>query len=112
MSQLAVLIALERAPGLSNAELARASFMTPPSMVELLSSLEDAGLILRRPHPAGGRILQAQLTPEGLKVMREAQARLKVVEERLLFSLAVDERDRLRELLGRCIAALQAPAAT
>src|SRR5260370_15128695 len=64
-AQAAVLSALAYDSRLSNAELARAGFVTPQSMVELLRSLETRGLVVRRPHPSGGRAMPAELTPQG-----------------------------------------------
>ena len=54
--QYGVLSALQKAPGLSNAELARRSFVTPQTMIRIVASLEDKGLVTRgapvaRPHP-------------------------------------------------------------
>ena len=107
LPQLSVLAAIRRSPGISNAGLARASFMAPPSMVELLGKLEDHGLVRRRPHPAGGRVLQAELTPAGIAAIRASEARLARVENRLLAGLSADERRVLRNLLARCLASLK-----
>lgn len=106
LPQLGVLTALQRAPGLSNAELARASFMSPPSMVELLARLEARRLVARRPHPAGGRIMQVQLTPAGTRVLETSKSALSDVEERLLSRLSSNQRQLLRTLLQRCIDSL------
>jgi DNA-binding MarR family transcriptional regulator len=112
LPQLSVLAAVGQSPGVSNAALARASFMTPPSMVELLAGLEQQGLVRRRRHPAGGRVRPAELTPRGLEALRTCQAALQGVEARLLAGLTPDERALLRGLLVRCLASLQEPAAT
>jgi DNA-binding MarR family transcriptional regulator len=112
LPQLGVLAAIRQSPGVSNAALARASFMTPPSMVELLAKLEDQGLVRRRPHPAGGRVLQAEVTPAGLQALRTGQSALQNVEARLLAGLSAQERELLRDLLARCLASLQDAAAT
>jgi DNA-binding MarR family transcriptional regulator len=111
LPQLAVLAAIRRSPGVSNAALARASFMAPPSMVELLAKLEDQGLVRRSPHPAGGRVLQAEVTDAGLAALRACQAELQAVEAQLLAGLDRDERALLRDLLARCLASLQDAAA-
>src|SRR5690349_3088702 len=54
LPQVAIMAALKQSPGLSNAELARTAFVTPQTMVQLLTSIEVAGLVVRRRHPAGG----------------------------------------------------------
>src|SRR6476646_10946436 len=61
---------LERRPGLSSAELARASFVTPQAMHPFVLSLESDGLIQRRPDPDNIRILRITLTRRGLAALR------------------------------------------
>jgi DNA-binding MarR family transcriptional regulator len=106
-SQAALLSALAYDPHLSNAELARVSFVTPQSMVELLRSLETRGFIVRRPHPSGGRAMPAELTPEGAKQLLAVHLAMRDVEERLLRDLEPEERTRLRKMLERCLASLR-----
>jgi DNA-binding MarR family transcriptional regulator len=64
-AQYGVMSVLSRDPGVSGAELARASNISPQAMNELLGALERDGLVKRRPHPTHGRILQVNLTEEG-----------------------------------------------
>ena len=66
-SQYAVRSALERESGLSNAELARRSFVTPQTMIRIVENLEALHLIERQPHPTHGKVLTAFLTPEGAR---------------------------------------------
>ena len=49
--------------GLSNAELARRSLITPQAMNEVLTRLEERGLVRRRVDPDHGRVRPAELTP-------------------------------------------------
>jgi DNA-binding MarR family transcriptional regulator len=60
--QYAALSVLAEEPGLSNAALARRSFVTPQTMNQIMVRLEAAGLVERRAHPEHGRVLQAYLT--------------------------------------------------
>ena len=46
--------------GLSNAQLARRALITPQSMLEVLASLEQRGLLARRPDAANARIMRAE----------------------------------------------------
>jgi DNA-binding MarR family transcriptional regulator len=107
LRQVGVLMALKRSPGLSNAELARGAFMTPQSMVELLSSMEGAGLVVRRPHPGGGRVLQAELTPAGTAALAACRSTMRETEDRLLADLSVGEQRELRALLARWLQSLR-----
>jgi DNA-binding MarR family transcriptional regulator len=107
LRHVAVLEALRASPGLSNADLARAQFMTPQSMFDLLSSMEAAGLVSRRPHPAGGRILQASLTPLGTAALRACRGVIADTEARLLAELSPDQRRTLQDLLRRSVESIR-----
>jgi DNA-binding MarR family transcriptional regulator len=106
-SQVAVLSTLWSEPQLSNADLARVSFVTPQSMVPLLSSLEARKLIVRRPHASGGRALPAELTAQGKQQLKLGWAAVKKVEDRMLADMAAEDQLRLRELLEHCLASLR-----
>jgi DNA-binding MarR family transcriptional regulator len=107
LPQAAVLSALRFRPGQSNAELARASFTRPQSMAEVLDGLLAAGLVTRRPHPAGGRALQLALTADGARTMAAVHAAMGGVEERMLGDLSPAEHEQLRDLLDRCLVSLR-----
>ena len=77
--QYTTLSVLGRRGALSNAQLARRSYMTPQSMSEVIEALETKGLIERKQHPNHRRVLPAQLTATGRKVL-EAVSELAGVE--------------------------------
>jgi DNA-binding MarR family transcriptional regulator len=104
--QYAVLSALETAPGLSGAELARRSFVTAQTMQEILTNLEAAGRIERRRAAGHGRILAATLTERGGALLRVCHASVTAVEERMLRQLTAEERGELVRLLRCCMAGL------
>ena len=64
-AQYAALSALEEEPNASNAALARACFVTPQTMIEVVQGLENLGFITRHSHPEHGRIIQTVITPGG-----------------------------------------------
>lgn len=106
--QYAVLSVLEDSPGLSGAELARMSFVTPQTMNAIVGKLEDAGMIERRPHPEHGRVLRTDLTEKGRKLVSGAHEVVEVVEERMLSGFGSDERSRLAKALRDCASSLEA----
>ncbi len=106
-AQYAALSTLEEAPGLSGAELARRSFVTPQTMNAILANLEAAGLAARRPHPEHGRILQAYLTEMGEESVARAHGVVGDVERRMLEGLSRDDRRRLLEALRSCADTLE-----
>ena len=105
--QYAALSALEEKPGLSGAELARRSFVTPQTMNGVLTNLEGAGLIGRRPHPEHGRVLQAYLTEPGEELVSRAHEMIEDIEERMLSDLDRDKRTLFTEMLRRCADSLE-----
>jgi DNA-binding MarR family transcriptional regulator len=104
--QYAVLSALEREPGLSNAELARRSFVTPQTMLRILENLGALGLLAREPHPTHGRVQQVELTAKGKRLVAGCHHGVLAVEQRMLKGLSPTERHQLLELLARCAQSL------
>jgi DNA-binding MarR family transcriptional regulator len=106
LPQYAVLTALDEEPGLSNAELARRAFVTPQTMNQVLRELEQRNWVTRHPHPAHGRILQADLTRDGRQTLRACHQAADAVEERMLAKLTPAGRQQLATALRTCIEGL------
>lgn len=106
--QYAVLSVLEDSPGLSGAELARRSFVTPQTMNSIVAKLENSGFVVRSPHPQHGRVLQTYLTGRGRESVSGAHAVVGEVEERMLDSFGPDDRSRLAKMLRGCADSLEA----
>ena len=68
LTESAVLARLSRDGPATTAELARAEGMRPQSMSAVIATLEDRGLIERKPHPSDGRQVHIALTEAGAKV--------------------------------------------
>jgi DNA-binding MarR family transcriptional regulator len=105
--QYAALSVLAEEPGISNASLARRSFVTAQTMNQILVRLEAAGLVERQAHPEHGRVLQAYLTEKGEKLRQECAKRVDVIEERMMAGLSEEESLALLELLRECSVALR-----
>lgn len=101
-SQYSALSALSQSNQLSNAELARACFMTPQSMIQLIKTLERQGWIARQPHPEHGRIIQTQLTDSGRALLHQAHDRVNNIEEKMLSGLNEAEQTQLAQALRQC----------
>ena len=106
LPEYAVLTALAEAPGMSNADLARRAYVTPQTMNQVLRELERRGWVSRHPHPGHGRILQAELTGPGQRVLGACHREVDAVEERMLAGLSAAGRERLVAALQSCIAGL------
>lgn len=102
-AQYAVLSAIELDPGISNATLARAAFVTAQTMQGIVANLEKAALLKRKVDPAHGRILKGQLTRKGETVLRDAHERVARVEGLMLARLDAGEAQHLtNRLLDFC----------
>jgi DNA-binding MarR family transcriptional regulator len=104
--QNAALLAVAGNPRISNADLARAAFVTPQTMQAILVNLERGGLIVRSPHPEHGRVIMTELTPAGQKAVADGAKAADAVERQMLSRLSAEEAKLLCDLLKRCAAAL------
>ena len=93
---------------LSNAQLARRSYMTPQAMSEVIEALEAKGLIRRDPHPNHRRIYPAALTAKGRKVLGECDRAVDELEEQVLRDLSPTERAGLADGLMTAVRSLHA----
>ena len=105
--QYAAMSVLAERPGLSNAQLARRSFVTPQTMNQILGRLETLGLVERRGHPEHGRVLQAYLTRGGERLRDECDRTVAAVEKRMVSGLSEEEQRRLLQALWGCAEALR-----
>lgn len=110
--QYAVLAQLELRPGISNAALARASFLTPQTMHGIVSNLERDRLIKRKRDPQHGRILCTELTKQGLHVVQKAHKLIKKIETLMTKTITKSHRALLGALLLECCHTLNAERAT
>jgi DNA-binding MarR family transcriptional regulator len=107
--QYTALSVLRANPGLSSAQLARLSFVTPQSMNEMVNALERRGLVKRTPDPASGRVLRSALTAAGSRLLRSCDAQVDVIEAEMFHALADSGRAEFRAALHACIEALTRP---
>jgi DNA-binding MarR family transcriptional regulator len=106
--QFTTLSVLGRRGQLSNAQLARRSYMTPQSMSEVIEALEQKGLISRSQHPNHRRVLPAALTPRGIAVLEACEKAVAEMEEEMLRGLDLKARDSLYKGLVSAVRALHA----
>ena len=107
LTESAVLARLGSDGPATTSDLARAEGMRPQSMSAAVATLEERGLVERKPHPSDGRQLNIALTDKGDEVrsstkdlkrawLAQATARLED-EERQLLARAGDILKRLLE---------------
>jgi DNA-binding MarR family transcriptional regulator len=93
--------------GLSNAQLARRSLVTPQSMSEVLALLVGQGYVRRRAEPGHGRVIRNELTKAGSRALDRCDRAVDDVEREMLGDLGAGEVTALREVLIRCGRALE-----
>jgi DNA-binding MarR family transcriptional regulator len=98
VSQVAILLHLQRTPGLSGAELARRLLLTAQSMATTLAQLEARGWVHRQAHPVHRAVIETMLTEAGQAVLRSGLAAVVLVEAEVTAGMSAVE---IAELLGR-----------
>lgn len=92
-------------PGLSNAQLARRSFMTPQGMNQAVAVLAQRGFIQRLPDSDNRRRRRIELTDLGRRVVDECSAAADEYEQQLLAALEPAAREDLNRLLRTVVEA-------
>ncbi|ORA08081.1 MarR family winged helix-turn-helix transcriptional regulator [Mycobacterium arosiense] len=108
MSQYALLRALHDHPDASASELARLCFVTRQSLRDVLNGLRAAGLVDLSSTRGPGRSRALQLTPLGLRRLKDSHAAVEGVEADMLRGIAAGPRRDLAALLLRCAENLEA----
>lgn len=98
--QFVVLTMIGAYPGLSNADLARLSLLTPQTVSQIVANLKRSGAVASRPHPVHGRILQLELTDEGRETLARCRRRAQRVEAELAAGLSVRDEAVIRRWLA------------
>lgn len=97
---------LEQKPGLSNAELARAAFVTRQSMNLVLRGLQDRGLLTRSDVADHGRARPTDLTATGRRLLHRASVAVRTIERQMFSPLTAGEQTRLLRDLAACAVAI------
>jgi len=92
---------LSLSPGLSSAELARHTSVTPQAMNTVLRKLEDNGVVERPESVSSGRALPATLTSQGRALLRRAEAAVRVADAHILSKLTDAQQREFKRMLGR-----------
>lgn len=97
---------LARHPGVSLAELAVRSFVSPQSANQMIAALERRDLISRRADAANRRVLRTSLTEPGRRKLAACDAQATLPGRQATSLLSPAARSRLRADLTACAMAL------
>ncbi len=100
-SQKRILILLRETEGMTQKALTARLGVQPGSASEVLSKLEQAGLILRMPSETDHRTTDIHLTPDGEALAKEASAKRAERHEQMFSVLYEEEKDTLIALPER-----------
>ena len=91
LPQFTVLTMIASYPGISGADLARLTFLTPQTITVIVRNLVRGGAIEKTAHAGHGRILQLTATARGLLLLKRCRGRVAEVEARLAGLLGREE---------------------
>ena len=101
--QYAVLAQLSEFPGLSNADLARKSFVTPQTMNLIVQNLEARGYIERNSAEGNARIMNAKITKFGMAELKKANVLVLEIEKSIFSVLTNQEEIDLATILKKLV---------
>lgn len=105
--QYTVLAIVGTREGVSSAELSRRFFVTPQTMNEIVTGMEKRGLLARQPSERNRRVLVAELTAEGRRLLDAADTIADGVETAALDGLTDRDFEELRRIVGGLLAGLR-----
>ena len=95
LTESAVLARLAKDGPATTAELARAESVRPQSMGTTIGTLEERGLIQRKPHPTDGRQVKIELTAKGTVVRNSAKEAKRTWLAQAIAQLSEQEKETL-----------------
>src|SRR5262245_65577566 len=98
--QFAVLTMIVAYPGVSGADLARLTFLTPQTINVIVRNLARAGAIEKAAHATHGRILRLTATAKGQGLLKRCRLRVMEVEDRLAGLVGRDDERIVRRWLS------------
>lgn len=94
-----LLLSLGRRDGQSQKDLSRIMHVKPATITVMLSRMEKADLVERRPDPDDQRISRVYLKDQGREVFKQLEATMREVEAECFANFSEEERIVLRRLL-------------
>lgn len=99
--QYSALMFIAAQPGISAAALARECLVTPQTMATVLTNLEAKQLVTRKPHPWHRNATELTLTPDGQRLLDQADKLASAIEQRIADAFTAAEQAGLIEMLAR-----------
>jgi DNA-binding MarR family transcriptional regulator len=110
-TEYVALSVLRRHDGMSSAELARWSFVTPQAMNVVITGLEKRELVGREPDSQHRRVLRASVTPKGHEALENCDRSMNLIEDFMLRQFGPESVTALKSLLADCAHSLETTGA-
>lgn len=107
VQQYGTLLCVRKDPGLTIADVGRVVGTTRQSANELITGMEKAGLIERRPNPKDRRTQQVHLTTAGARRLAEAAPAIRKVEDELEAAFSTADRATARAWLTHMVETIE-----
>lgn len=109
--QYTALSVLAKHPGISSAQLARLTFVTPQAANEMVTTLEHKGFLERSVQQTNRRRLAVELTRSGNTALTKCDALVDRLEASVLRNVGPAEEARFRRTLQSCLETIREPGA-
>jgi DNA-binding MarR family transcriptional regulator len=106
--QYTALSVLAKYPGMSSAQLARLTFVSPQAAHEVVAALERKGLLTRSVDASNRRRLEVKLTRTGRSTLARCDALVDELETEVFRTVSAGDRDRFHRMLQTCLDAVSA----
>jgi DNA-binding MarR family transcriptional regulator len=103
VQQYGTLLCVRKEPGLTIADVGRVVGTTRQSANELITGMERAGLVERRPNPKDRRTQQVHLTEAGAGKLAEAAPAIRKLEDELEAAFSTADRSTARNWLTHMV---------
>lgn len=93
--------------GLKVSEISRFLGLTPPTVTQLINSLEAKQMVERQADPSDRRVVRIKLTEQGKIITRRARDHMDATLNKMVEYLGEEESDQLAELLLKVYAFME-----
>lgn len=101
LRQFVLMAELAETPGRNQADLVRATGIDRSTLADMMSRLQERGLIVREASEADARAKLVKLTPEGLSVLSNARQHARAADAAILDALPRTKRRALLAILAK-----------
>jgi DNA-binding MarR family transcriptional regulator len=108
--QYTALSVLAKYPGISSAQLARLTFVSPQAANEMVGTLEGKGFLRRSLDESNRRRLEVKLTSAATRALSKCDSRVDALEQELFRGVDAADRAHFHHMLDTCLRAITEPS--